>query len=122
MLLCTGSARADERIPSYDVDITIGADEIVAPALVPVVGGFPRGDLDQGVARGRLQVGQARQLARRAVHGVLDDLAEIDLLHAGRREREQLGEDALGVVAPDAHAEADHTPSARFSLENMPSP
>ncbi len=55
-----------------------------APALVPVVGDLPRRDLDERAAGGRAQVGQRRQLAGRAVDGVLDDVAVLALLDAGR--------------------------------------
>ena len=44
----------------------------VAPAVGPVVGDLGRADLDQAVAGGRLELGQLRQLAGRAVDRVLD--------------------------------------------------
>jgi hypothetical protein len=53
-----------------------------APAVGPVVGDLRRADLHEGVARRRLEVGQRRQLARRAVDRVLDDVAQVDLLDA----------------------------------------
>ena len=52
--------------------------------------------------------GSAGQLAGRAVDRVLDDVAVVDLLHAARRELEQLGEHELGVGAADPQREADH--------------
>ena len=78
------------------------------PALVPVIWGFAGRDLHQRRARCRLQVGQARQLARRAVYGVLDALTDGYLLHAAGRELEQLREHELRLLAANAHGEADH--------------
>ena len=75
----------------------------------PVVGDLRRRDLDERGAGGRAQRGQRGQLARRAVDGVLDRLAVVDLLDPGRRELQQLGERDLGVGARDAEREPDHT-------------
>ena len=47
----------------------------VAPAVGPVVGDLGRADLDQAVTRRRLEVRQARDLARGAVDRVLDPVA-----------------------------------------------
>ena len=77
-----------------------------APALGPVVGDLGRRDLDERGAGGGAQRGQRGQLARRAVDGVLDRVAAVDLLDARRRELEQLGERDLRVGARDAHARA----------------
>ena len=66
----------------------------VAPAVGPVVGDLGGRRPRRARRRPRAsQVGQRRQLARRAVDGVLDDAAvEVDLLDPAGREREQLGE------------------------------
>ena len=65
-----------------------------APALGPVVGDLSRRDLDQRAARRGAQLGQLRQLAGSAVDRVLDDVVrDVDLLDAGGRQLEQLGED-----------------------------
>ena len=61
-----------------------------------------------------------------AVEHVLDGVAVgLDLLDAGGREREQLGERGVGVGARDANREADHWwwcgRRARRSLENIDS-
>ena len=77
------------------------------PALVPVVGDLARDDLDQRAAGGGAQPGQLGQLARRAVDGVLDDVAVLALLHPARRELEQLGEHELGLLAPHPHPKSD---------------
>jgi hypothetical protein len=61
--------------------------------------------------------GQRGELARRAVDRVLDRLdVDVDLLDAGRGEREELGEDDLGVGAAHAQRQADHPPMMRLSL------
>ena len=69
--------------------------------------------------------GRLGQLAGRAVDGVLDRvLADLRLLDAGGRQLEQLGQDELGLLAPNADGEADHAawlPSARRSLANIDS-
>ena len=59
--------RTASRSPEHERPVKL------APPLVPVVGDLRRANLDQRVARGRGQVGQRRQLARRPVHRVLDD-------------------------------------------------
>ena len=51
---------------------------------------------------------QVRQLARRAVERVLDDVAVLALLEPARRERHQVGQHELGVRALDADREPDH--------------
>ena len=48
------------------------------------------------------------QLARRAVEHVLDRVARLALLQPAGRERHQLGQDEVGVLAPDADDELDH--------------
>lgn len=88
----------------------------VAPALADVVGDLGGDDLDERRADGRLQIGQPRQLARRAVHRVFDALAPVDLLDAARGEGEQLGQGDLRVLAPDADRQADHWENNRRSL------
>ena len=76
----------------------------------PVVGDLGRADLHQRAAGRRLQVGQRRQLPRRAVHRVLDDVTVIDLLHAAARERQQFGKRHLGVGPAHPDRQADHEP------------
>ena len=54
--------------------------------------------------------GRARQLARRAVDGVLDcPVVELALLDPAGRELEQLSEDQLRVGAADADRESKHS-------------
>ena len=80
-----------------------------APALGPVVGDLRGRDVDERSARGRAQIGQRRQLAGRAVDGVLDDVVgKLGLLDPARGELEQLGEHQLGLGALDAHGETEH--------------
>ncbi len=78
------------------------------PALAPVVCELAGGDLDEGVADGRRQVGQRGQLTGGAVDGVLDRLAAVEpaLFDAGRGELQQRGEDHLGLRARDAQSPA----------------
>ena len=65
-----------------------------APALVPVVGYLAGGDLDERVARGRLEVGQARaaRRARRRRRTRSSPSPALHLLDARGRELEQLGQ------------------------------
>ena len=96
--------RADVE-PAGDLDRPVE----LAPAVGPVVGDLGRDDLDQRAARGRLDVRQVRQLARRAVDRVLDEaVGQIGLLHPARRQLQQLGEDDVGVLALDAHRQPNH--------------
>ena len=92
--------------PARDLDRPVER----APAVGPVVGDLGRDDLDQRAADRRLDVRQVRQLARRAVDRVLNDLAlvELRLLDARRRQRQQLGQHDLRVLAPDADRQPDH--------------
>jgi hypothetical protein len=84
------------------------------PALVPVVRQLARGDLDERSAGGGLQLWQRRQLAGRAVHRVLDDVAVVALLDPAGRQLEQLGQHELGLLAPYANREADHARPPRI--------
>ena len=56
----------------------------------------------------RAHVADVGQLARRAVEHVLDRVAGLALLQPAGRERHQLGEDELRVLALDADRELDH--------------
>src|SRR5690349_4572681 len=87
----------------------------VAPALGPVVRDLSGPDLDQRAARSGLEVRQRRQLARRSVDRVLDDVAEIDLLDTGGRQLQQLRQRELRVLAADTQREPDQD-SRRRSL------
>ena len=67
----TAAARGREGGPSVDraaaaARTSTGRVELL-PALLPVVGDLARGDLDERVADDRVDVGEARQLARSAV-------------------------------------------------------
>ena len=75
------------------------------------------GDLDQRPAGGRAQVGQRGQLARRAVDGVLDDVA-VARAPRPRRARARAARRARArrPRARDAHARARITASRRRSL------
>jgi hypothetical protein len=68
------------------------------PALLPVIGRLARRDLHERITCRSLEIGQARQLTRSAVDGVLDHVCtDPSLLDAGRGKLEQFGEDDLGV-------------------------
>ena len=84
-----------------------------APALGPVVGDLGGRERDQRAPGRRLEGGQLRQLAGRAVDGVLDHVVtDLGLLHPAGRQLEQLGEHDLGVLARDPDGEAEHDGSA----------
>src|SRR5271166_123877 len=90
------------------------------PAFLPVVGDLAGGDLDDRLAHDRVEIGQARQLARGAVDRVLDRVrAGLSLFDPGRTEAEQLRQHHLRLLAADADGEPDHAawlPSARLSF------
>jgi hypothetical protein len=104
------AAGRDRRPRRTHVQAPADGDGLVegAPAVGPVVGHLGRRDVDERLAGRRAQGRQPGQLAGRAVDGVLDDVAVVDLLDSGGGEREQLGEDDLGVRAAHAQRKADH--------------
>ena len=63
-------------------------------------------DLDERAARRGPRSGSAGSSPGGAVDRVLDDVAEVDLLDARRRELQQLGERDLRVLAADAERQA----------------
>ena len=92
------------------------------PPLRPVVGDLRRRHLDERAPGRGLEIGQGRQLARRTVDRVLDRIAGVGLLHAGREQLDQLGEDDLRVLPPHAQREPDQAqcgppPRARLSRD-----
>ena len=81
----------------------------VAPAVGPVVGDLGRADLDQARRRRPPRAsGSSGSSPGRPVDRVLDPLAAALLLDPARRQLEQLGEHALGVLGAAADGEPDH--------------
>lgn len=83
----------------------------VAPPLVPVVGDLLGEHVDRDASDVRRRSTEIGQLAGRAIDGVFDELGvlgHIALLDAGGRELDELGEDEFGLIARNAHGQADH--------------
>ena len=90
----------------------------VLPAVGPVVGDLGRDDLDQPVARRRLDLAQLGQLALAAVDRVLDVARPALLLDPVGRQHGQLGEDDLGLLGPAAdHRRGGSTEGAAHARE-----
>ena len=80
----------------------------VAPAVSPVVGDLRRADLHQALARRGFQGRDRGQLSRRAVDRVLHVGGAALLLHASRRQLDQLGEHLLGHLGAAANRQPNH--------------
>jgi hypothetical protein len=90
--------------PARDLDRPVE----VGPPIGPVIGNGCRRDIDEGAARGGLQLSQIRDLPGRTVDRELDPAGAALLLQPVGSKLEQVGHHLLRVLRLAANRETDH--------------